>query len=144
MEGRTEEVSVEVISYRREVERATEKAMKKAARMIGGSISGHAVELCPVDTGLLHNSITFALGGDAPDKSVYYDDNMEQMGEYDGTAPMDDDHEITVYIGTNVQYAPYNELGTVRMDARPVIRPAMENTERGIEQIIRQCLGEIG
>ena len=48
------------------IKRAVEKAMQKAARMVGGSLEGHAKELCPVDTGLLRNSITFALGGEPP------------------------------------------------------------------------------
>ena len=111
--------------------------------MIGGSIEGHAVELCPADTGLLRNSITFALGGEAPRKTVYYDDKMEQVGQYDGEAPDDEEHEITVYVGTNVQYAPYNELGTVKMTARPFIRPAMEDNQREIEQILKKCFEEL-
>lgn len=33
----------------------------------------------------------------------------------------------TVYIGTNVEYAPYVELGTYKMDARPFLAPAIED-----------------
>lgn len=141
--------NVEVISYKRDVEKATEKAMKKAARMIGGSVAGHAIEAAPRDTGLLANSITFALGGDPPAITDYQADVPDKEGSYkegryDGQAPADDDGEITVYVGTNVQYAPYQELGTAKMDARPFLRPAVENNEREIEQIIEKCLKEIG
>lgn len=31
------------------------------------------------------------------------------------------------YVGTNLEYAPYVEFGTVKMPARPFIRPAVEN-----------------
>ena len=116
-----------------------EKAMQQAATMIGGTVEGHAKELCPVDTGLLRNSITYALGGESPAVSVYYDNKMEKVGEYEGSAPDDEEHEVTVYIGTNVHYAPYNELGTVKMTARPFLRPAMENNKREIEQILKMC-----
>ena len=138
-------MSIEVISHVRQVENATENAMKRAARMIGGSVAGHAIERCPVDTGLLRNSITFALGGEAPQKQVYYDDSKEQSGEYDGVATKDEDNEITVYIGTNVQYAPYQELGApnIHLNARPFLRPAMEENVREIEQIIKQTLGSL-
>ena len=38
--------------------------------------------------------------------------------------------EHAVYIGTNVEYAPYVELGTSRMAARPFLKPAVtEHTE---------------
>lgn len=141
--------SVEVVSYKSQVDRATEKALTKAARMIGGSVAGHAAEACPVDTGLLRNSITFALGGQAPAITDYQSDTKDKNGEYttghyDGEAPEDDENEFTVYVGTNVQYAPYQELGTAKMDARPFLRPAFENNKREIEQIIEQCCKEIG
>ena len=33
----------------------------------------------------------------------------------------------SMYIGTNVEYAPYVELGTSKMKARPYLKPAIEN-----------------
>jgi len=36
-----------------------------------------------------------------------------------------DDHDV--YIGTNVEYAPYVELGTYRMAARPFLKNAASN-----------------
>lgn len=35
--------------------------------------------------------------------------------------------EDSAYIGTNVEYAPYVELGTYRMAARPFLRNAVSN-----------------
>lgn len=134
-------------SNKREVEKEVEKALKKAARMIGGSVEGHAKEACPVDTGLLRNSITFALGGEAPAVTDYASNSEPGKeateGHYDGEAPDDDDNQITVYVGTNVQYAPYQELGTVKTDARPFLRPAFENFKDEIEHIIEKCCKDI-
>ena len=140
--------SIEIASHKESVERATEKAMRKAARMIGGTVAGHAVDACPVDTGLLRNSITFALGGDPPAITDYQSDTKDSNGElttghYDGEAPEDDDGEVTVYVGTNVQYAPYQELGTEKMDARPFLRPAFEDFRDEIRQIIEKCCKEL-
>lgn len=146
MEGTWQAMSdIQVISYKHSVERATEKAMKTAATMIGGTIQGHAAEAAPVDTGLLHNSITYALGGEAPAVTQYTDDIGEKTGSYEGSAPDDKENEITVYVGTNVDYAPYQELGApnINLPARPFLRPAFENNEREIAQIIENCFKEL-
>lgn len=80
----------------------------KALEMIGIKAEGYAKALCPVDTGNLRNSITHQV-----DLSV------------DG-----------VYIGTNVEYGPYVELGTVKMPGgKPFIRPAIENHMSEYKQI---------
>ena len=69
---------------------------------------GYAKRLCPVDTGRLRNSITHALdsGGRA------------------------------VYVGTNVEYAPYVELGTARQKAQPYLRPAAVDHATEYREII--------
>ena len=85
-------------SHRPEVESAVQEAISRALEIIGGKAESYAKALCPVDTGNLRNSITHQ--------------------QYDA------DTEI---IGTNVEYAPFVELGTVRMGARPYLRPAAEN-----------------
>lgn len=139
---------VQITSHARSVESATEKALQRAARMIGGTVEGHAKELCPVDTGLLRNSITFAIGGQAPNITEYQSNQQGEetvTGKYDGTAPQDEDGQITVYVGTNVQYAPYQELGApnINLPARPYLRPAMENFRDEIRQILEQQLKTI-
>ena len=75
---------VKVVSNITYVRKATDKAMKKAARMIGGTVAGHAVEACPVDTGLLRNSITFALGGEAPEIISYQSNDRDKNGKLAG------------------------------------------------------------
>lgn len=71
-------------------------ALTRALEKVGLVAEGYAKRLCPVDTGRLRNSITHVLdsGGQA------------------------------VYVGTNVEYAPYVELGTSRQKAQPYLRPA--------------------
>ena len=43
-------------------------------------------------------------------------------------------------IGTNVEYAPYVELGTYRMKARPFLRNAIENYQAEYEDIVKKGL----
>lgn len=69
-----------------------------------------------VDTGLLRNSITYAISGYEAHVKQYRRDNFK-TGEskkhtykgYDGV--MDGKKDEAVYIGTNVEYAPHIELG---------------------------------
>jgi HK97 gp10 family phage protein len=62
----------------------------------GMAMEGHAVDIVPVDTGNLRNSITHA------------------------------SDERTAIVGTNVEYAPYVELGTRRQKAQPYLVPAVK------------------
>ena len=134
--------------------RELEKCMKNAATMIGGTVEGYAKELCPVDTGLLRNSITYALSGQAPHIGTYKSNDTDKnhrtitkaQGEYVDTAPQtENDSQIAVYVGSNVIYAPYQELGApnIGLDARPFLRPAFENHTDEIEEIIEKCFKDM-
>ena len=46
----------------------------------------------------------------------------------------------SAYIGTNTEYAPYVELGTSRMKARPFIKPAVQNHISEYKAIIEKYL----
>ena len=75
-------MSIEVISHKIEVIQAKDEAVVKALETIGLVAERYAKELCPTDTSRLKNSISHQV---------------------------DDE---TVYVGTNVEYAPYVEFGT--------------------------------
>lgn len=72
----------------------------------------YASEACPVDTGRLRASI-----------SHDHDDN-------------------TMMVGTNVEYAPYVELGTKNAGAQPFLRPAIENHMGEYKETMNQALLE--
>lgn len=94
------------------IEKLTEEQLARAAEIIGGMAESHAKEACPVDTGNLRNSITHA---------------TEDSGH-------------TVVIGSNVEYAPYVELGTVKMSPRPYLRPAIENHIPEYQSVLQAVL----
>ena len=95
----------------------------KALTAVGIQIEGEAKEELNgttgspkrIDTGLLRNSITYALSGEAPAISSYHGDNSSKyskvqsvpVGYYNGTAPSDPDNARAVYVGSNVEYAAY-------------------------------------
>ena len=50
----------------------------------------------------------------------------------------------TEAVGSNVEYAPYVELGTRKMHAKPYLVPAIEGHAGEYQRIIQQELSEIG
>ena len=83
-----------------EVLSALEKAKKRGLEAIGLTAEGYAKKETPVDTGRLRNSISHATDDEA------------------------------AYIGTNVEYAPYVELGARgRQGVHMLQRAASEHTD---------------
>lgn len=82
-----------------QIANAINDAVAAALEEIGLSAERFAKRACPVDTGRLRNSITHAL-------------NMD---------------EEAVYIGTNVEYAPYVENGTSRREGVHFLRGAAQD-----------------
>lgn len=94
----------------KEVLSAMEKAIERGLEAIGLTAEGHAKKNeTAIDTGLLRNSITYAVSGKSANTKAYNSDDGSKSGTYEGRAPEEKDK--AVYIGTNVEYAPYIELG---------------------------------
>lgn len=123
---------VTIDDHTEEVKTAIEQGILTALEMIGLVVEGDAeLELSKpkvhadgsvkpnVDTGRLRSSITHEVNND----------------------------EKSVRIGTNVEYAPFLELGTVRMPAGyPFLKPALEkNISNGtISKAFKMALDNIG
>lgn len=95
-----------------------------------------------IETGLLRNSITHAIDGQAPAKRSYGSNDESKKGSYTGSAPKDKPGSRSVYIGTNVYYAPYVEMGTSKTKAYPFIKPAVEDHFEEYERIFLSSLGK--
>lgn len=87
-------------------------ARAQALEAIGMMAESYAKDDCPVDTGRLRNSITHAV------------ENEEQA----------------VYIGTNVEYGKFIELGTSRMRAKPYLKPAASHHSAEYKAIAESAL----
>ena len=124
-----------------EVLSALEKAIEKGLTEIGIEAEKNAVykitSYPAVDTSRLRNSITFAISGEKANTQTYTDDK-KGVYNYIGTAP--DDREKAVYIGTNVEYAPYVELGTSKMHPRPFLEPAATEHRDEYKKIMEAAL----
>ena len=96
----------------KEVSEKIKKALLRGLETCGLVAEGYAKKLAPVDTGNLRNSITHTV----------------------------DDGEPAAYIGTNVEYAPYQELGTIHMAAQPFLKPAVADHANEFQKIIENEL----
>ena len=85
-------------------------AAQVALEACGLQAEGYAKMECPVDTGNLRNSISHTSDGE------------------------------TEYIGTNVEYAAYVELGTSKSKAQPYLQPAVQDHKEEYRRIFEQHL----
>ena len=119
-------MNIRIEDHTKEVmERITER-INLALDLAGEVIEGHAKDECPVDTGLLRNSITHAVGGESVTHSYHasYGSNRSSSGKrysagsknagsvgfgsFSGTIGQAEDHICVV--GSNVEYAPVVEF----------------------------------
>lgn len=106
---------VRIVDNTRHVLEAIDRAKVRGLEAIGATAERYAKEDCPVDTGRLRSSISHAV--------------------------IDDSYAI---IGTNVEYAPYQEMGTIKMNAanngRGFLRPAATGHNDEYKEIMRSSL----
>ena len=92
------------------IKEAAFSQIDKALQRVGLEAERNAKLGCPVDTGRLRNSISHTNDKD------------------------------TVYIGTNVEYAAYVEMGTSSQRAQPYLEPAIVNHLQEYEEMIKREL----
>lgn len=105
-------VIMEAESFADSIKDGINNAIVRALYRIGLECESYAKDLCHVVTGRLRNSITFDI----------------QAGEK------------SVYVGTNVEYAQFEEEGTSRRPPHPFLRPAAEGHASEWRQIVEDEL----
>ena len=89
---------------------ALEKGKRNALTAIGATAETYAKQETPVDTGRLRNSISYAVDGES------------------------------AYIGTNVEYAPYLELGTKKIAAHHYLKRAATEHKDEYKNLTAQAI----
>lgn len=110
-------MALKFTSHVKGVNSEVDRAFSRAAEIVGGMAESYAKGLAPVKTGNLRNSITH---------------DQEDNGH-------------TVVVGTNVKYAPYQELGApnAHVPAHPYLRPAFENHLSEYQNVVQGELSKI-
>jgi len=144
-------MDIKFISHKAEVEKALHEAVEKALESIGIQATSHAKQNLDsdpmrIDTGLLVNSITWALdGGEAAIDSFEADRPRSpgkeiERGSYSGTLPEDSSGERSVSIGSNVEYAIYVHEGTSRMAPNRFLKNAVVKHKDEYKKIVEDTL----
>lgn len=130
-------IDIDIKNNKAAYEKALEECAERILTMIGMECETAAKLLAPVDTGLLRNSITYALAGEKAAQETYSGDNGGS-GKYSGTAPPDKPHIHSVHLGTNVEYAMVQELGRYnhKKGFSPFLRPAVNDNINTFKKII--------
>ena len=134
----------------KELHKRVDKALEEAGMFLEGEAKKF-IQKSPkrVDTGLLRNSITWAISGEAPATNAYTGDKESKYkkpgsgipgGTYSGTAPKDPEEKKAVYIGTNVKYAIYVHEGTSRMTPNRFLKNAVQANEAQVKRKLEQIL----
>jgi hypothetical protein len=115
-------------------------AIERGLRAIGMAAEKNAKKdpNMPVRTGLARNSITWALSGEGANTKEYRATQGEGSGTYEGVAPSDEDK--CVYIGSNVEYFPDIELGSLTMEARHVLKRAATEHEKEYKKLMQESI----
>lgn len=88
-------------------------ALKRAVTQSSIHVEGEAKSRAPVKTGRLRSSITHEI--------------------------IDNESNITGQIGTNVEYAPHVEFGTIKAKAKPFLVPALLESKDRIISFIKKA-----
>lgn len=103
-------MDIKITDNSKEVLERFHEAVLRALEMCGLEAEGYAKYGAPVDTGRLRNSISHTVV----------------------------EGEQAAYIGTNVEYAAYVELGTRYQRAQPYLKPAVANHTKEYKKIIEE------
>ena len=119
------------------------QAIRRGLRAIGMTAETYAKEICPVDTGYAHNSITHALAGESTAISSYKADRGKngkppKTGEYSGTLGEIDDNYVA--IGSNVEYFIFIEEGARGREARHTLRKAATDHKDEYKQLLTDSI----
>ena len=140
---------------REEVKQALEEAIYTALEAVGMQAEGDVKKTIRdeniVDTGLLRNSITYAVIGHPTNINSYQSGNKNRAGKaiavkagtYDSGAIDDGSGQKKVFIGTNVEYAPYVEYGTsINPTPRPFLLSTLQKNSQTYIKMLREYIGK--
>ena len=132
---------------------AKNDAVRRFLEEAGQHLEGEAKEELEndprrVDTGLLRNSVTFALDGEGAEIDSYQSEGVDKRGNpievkkgvYAGKTPKEPAGHDTLYVGTNVEYGKYVHEGTSGMTPNRFLKNAFERNAGQLKDKLKEAL----
>lgn len=138
MSNKFTQANLEVSDFIKSLENLSEEIEQKMVlelRVTGAMIETDYKMNVPVDTGRLRSSIHLQ---HSDFKRYVYSDRKGQ--NFDGTFKMDDDNKFTVYVGTNVEYAPKIEYEGGKVMGKNALETAFEKNTNGLIQRLEKLI----
>ncbi len=110
------------------IENATERAMNAIGVFLEQEVINRAASIR--DTGRYLGSITFATKKNRSHTRSPYNKPGDEVSE-----PR---NKGEVHIGTNVEYGPHWEYGTIKLTAQPHFRPALNDNRKRVRELERE------
>jgi len=128
-----------------EADKRIKKALRKAALMVERSAKKEA----PVLTGTLKRSIISNWYGASAARQIAWSDELKVVKDKKtgqprtvrvkaGKSRIEPPKSRMAIVGTNVEYAPYVEMGTRFWPGKPYLRPALEMNKDKIKQLFKE------
>jgi hypothetical protein len=118
--------------------------LARALEQIGMTAEGYAKAACPVDTGLLRNSITYQVAGGQINVSSATDNKGNGSITYNSNSNKGYASEKAVYVGSGVEYAEYvetNDRAHHKNGRAHFLRDSASKHLGEYEKIVRANLG---
>lgn len=115
---------------------------EQALIQIGDAVQRGATLMCPTDTGRLKASINYAT------HTKIGDTDKAKNSKAKDSKPRGQVEEGSVYIGTNVEYAVYVEMGHTtpsgkHIEAKPFMQQGVKNKIGEVQEILKDYLGRV-
>jgi HK97 gp10 family phage protein len=101
-------------------------------------ISNSAKNKAPYKTGTLRRSIH--VGNHTKESAPDFTPNEKEGTYSDIGGKKVTSHSATLLVGTNLEYAKYQEYGTSKMAAQPFLRPALDEEKENVKNEIAVAL----
>ena len=122
-------------SYRDERQKEITTKLQDNLKRAGFLVEGDAKYLCIVDTGRLRGSISTNWTGSGMSRGKVESPAKTEDGV---SQPSGGKDVFEVVVGTNVEYSRTIEFGTVKMDNRPFLYPALEGNKAKIMELLKE------
>jgi len=135
-------MDIKITDHSKEILEAMQKQAQLGLDAVGERAEGYAKSECPVDTGRLRNSITYATETNHSEGNTNKHPNGQEDAKPEDYAMKAKPEKYTLYVGTNVEYARMQEYVSMahKTGKDHFLRDAITNHQDEYKKIMQAAL----